>query len=852
MANKKNNNNRPGGKHPNSPRYSDRYGPGHVNPYLGGQAGQSQFIRDMEERQESARMQFEQEQAERKKAENTAVNEPAQPANQQDGALRQRRQDAAQLAVQMQNARMETQRRWDEAARAAENQQRSRTNAGTARRRARGDAGPNRSVNDPALKERLRQIQEQALMEAKEFVRRESNDPEKMDSIKPTSDVRMRLSKDNRPLIAIESTDSDGRAKLKWVPVVLSDEEMEAFFPAHAAANAQKTEKAADEPESVDTVESEQPKEAAEDTPADDQAPETPEPDADDLVLIPIAGIDESAKPDATETAANVVELLSDDSDEEESDESAGEETDDESRPVDVDGVPVIPVIASDSDEESEDEADEENEAAESDDEPESDSPNESTEEQEESFEDTDGQETEDGDASEESEIEEDTDDPDSEGDEPLKEIDEETGDTEDEDQSDDEEAEDTAEESEEEPVAEEADAEEVTEEAAEESEAGEESEEETEEPDENEDVPTISYDDTEDEEFPDEDADDESNDEDFDDESDEEEADDEPDTSDDETEDEEQPVDEDRRRTVAARMSFEELESSDRYTQSRYTDEDEEQDDTLFRRREKPETTALFVLPKGMSLPKYIDDDDFVEHWLDEEEEDMATVKKRRRRRIAAFVGAATMVLALIGFIAVAKWGLGLLGNIGSSESQKDVYAEYISPVVMSEVPVFEAWDAIPQEKLLQSAVFSVLMDTEVTYERDDTGNFIIPSTDIVNEVKEIYGAYGDDDAQEEEINNKIRSFLYGSVSEDTDTANADVYYVDMEDSFHVADALSGPVPQVTQIAKRDNTITLDVEYHEDLETGTGAILYSRQFILTLTEEGKYIQAIRELDEDK
>jgi len=848
LANKKNNN-RPGGKHPNSPRYSDRYGPGHVNPYLGGQSGQSQFIRDMEERQEAARMQFEQEQAVRRKTENTAVSEPGHPVNQQDGALRQRRQDAAQLAVQIQNSRMETQRRWDEAARAAENQQRGRTGAGTARRRARSDGGSSRAVNDPALKERLRQIQEQALMEAKEFVRREGTDHDLMDSIKPTSDVRMRLSKDNRPLIAIESTDSDGRVKLKWVPVVLSDEEMEAFFPAHAAVSGKKAEKAEDQEKIEDTTEAEQPVESSEDSPAEEQTPETQESNEQgDLVLVPIAGIDEAAVRDAAEAASvNTVELLSDDEDE--IDNSSGEEeSGEESRRMDIDDVPVIPVVASDSDDEDADETEADGEEEES----ESDSQEESSEKQQDEVpEDTDEPETADADGSEESEIEENMDDTDSEVNETLVEAEEENADAEDEDQPDNDEAEDTAEESEDESNAERVDSDEETDEDSEESEAGEESEEESEETDEYEGVPTVSYDDTEDE-SPDEDADDESNDEDLEDESDEEEADDEIDASDDEAGNEEQPVDDGRRRTVAARPSFEELESSDRYSQSRYTDEDEEQDDTLFLRKEKPETTALFVLPKGMSLPKYIDDDDFVEHWLGEEEEDMATVKKRRRRRIAAFIGAATMVLALIGFIAVAKWGLGLLGNIGSSESQKDIYAEYISPVVMSEVPVFEAWDAIPQEKLLQSAVFSVLMDTEVTYERDDIGNFIIPSTDIVNEVKDIYGAYGDDDTQEEEINDKIRSFLYGSVGEDTDTANADVYYVDMEDSFHVADALSGPVPQVTQIAKRDNTITLDVEYHEDLETGTGAILYSRQFILTLTEEGKYIQAIRELDEEK
>jgi len=223
-----------------------------------------------------------------------------------------------------------------------------------------------------------------------------------------------------------------------------------------------------------------------------------------------------------------------------------------------------------------------------------------------------------------------------------------------------------------------------------------------------------------------------------------------------------------------------------------------------------------------------------------------LASQAKNRRRKAAAFIGAATMVLALIGLIAVAKWGIGLLGNIGGSESQKEIYGDFVSPVVMSEVPVFETWDAIPQDKLLQSAVFSVLLDNDVTYERDDTGKFIIPSTDIVNAVKELYGAVSADAAQDEEINTQIRNALYGSAGEDV--TNEDAYYVDMEDSFHVADGLSGPAPNVTDISKKDNTITLRVEYLEDLETGAGGILYARQFILTVNEDGSYfVKAIRE-----
>ena len=56
-----NRNNRAGnGKHPNSPRYGEKYGKGHVNPYLGAQPRQEDVFREIEERQNAVRRENEQ------------------------------------------------------------------------------------------------------------------------------------------------------------------------------------------------------------------------------------------------------------------------------------------------------------------------------------------------------------------------------------------------------------------------------------------------------------------------------------------------------------------------------------------------------------------------------------------------------------------------------------------------------------------------------------------------------------------------------------------------------------------------------------------------------------------------
>ena len=795
-----NNNNRPGGKRPNSPRYSDRYGPGHVNPYMGAQPGQSAFIREMEERHEAARRQSEEENARRQ----------------------QLRQEAAQTAErQDHSAQAEAERRGTVPPRRAEQPAPVQETA---------DTSQPRIMRDPNMRERLRQIQERAIGEGKSLGRGDEVDFGDLDFVQQPADVRLRLSEDNQPMIALESEDSEGNKTVRWVPVVLSEKEMETFFPALEPAQKSKgIEVQEDNRTPAEEIEEEQ---------------QTADASADELVLIPIT--EDNGEESLPAEAERTVEK-----EEKTAQPVPGEglaallaalpaiELEPEPEADEAQNSPVVPVIEIVTvDDADEDEAD----GGADEDQPQDDE-SEDTQEGEETAEPDDSEEPAEEESAEEPEEEE------SAEEETVEETSEEDDQTEDEAAADESDAdEEAAGSGEEEPEPEyisgddagepeeiaDGDGDAPAEEPAEQPESQEETAEASEQEQQEETPPEIRPESEnrpkkrkrrprpDGERRPERPAEDEAQ----------------PEPA---AEPEIEPEENVPRRTAVAAAP---LYSDSDY--GMYGEDSGDPEDRLFTRVRRSAAPA-FSMHNGATLPKYIDDDDFVERWLgDEEDEDLASQKKNRRRRAAAFIGAATMILALIGFIAVAKWGIGLLSNLGGSESQKDIYGEYISPVVMSEVPVFETWDAIPQDKLLQSAVFTVLMDNDITYERDDTGKFIVPSTDIVNAVKEMYGAESSDSAQDEEINTQIRNALYGSAGEDV--TNEDAYYVDMEDSFHVADNLSGPAPNVTDISKRDNTITLRVEYMEDLETSTGGILYARQFVLNLNEDGSYyVKAIRE-----
>lgn len=264
-------------------------------------------------------------------------------------------------------------------------------------------------------------------------------------------------------------------------------------------------------------------------------------------------------------------------------------------------------------------------------------------------------------------------------------------------------------------------------------------------------------------------------------------------------------------------------------------------QDDTLFLRKERPEdTTAVFNLPNGVKLPAYIDDDEFLEKWLDEGE-GMNINEKRHKRRVSAIIGSVTMIFALIGFIWVIKYTFGALSGIGNTDAKKLQYENFIAPVVMSEVDEFETWNTIPQSKLLQSAVFHVLLNmSESSYSTDDTNKLIIPSNDVLEAARTLYGADVELDIS-----------AYNELNSD------EFYYSDTDDCFHVAaTGISGPQPDVVSITKHGGEVTLVVGYLDEASIGTVTEdSYYRVLVFILgqnDDDGYFISAIRQQTESE
>ena len=188
--------------------------------------------------------------------------------------------------------------------------------------------------------------------------------------------------------------------------------------------------------------------------------------------------------------------------------------------------------------------------------------------------------------------------------------------------------------------------------------------------------------------------------------------------------------------------------------------------------------------------------------------------------------------LFAVVGFVLVMKYAMGAVSNFGQRSNAEDEYKQTVTPVVMSEVPAFEKWDTIPKNKLLQSAIYNILLNMdENDYELDDTNKLKVPSTDVIKSARRLYG-------DEVTIDPEQLTSLDGE----------DVYYSDTDDSFHIAaTGISGPQFAIVKQSKRSDTVSLTIGYLEETASADSTDYYQQLvFVLQPKDDTYRVTAIR------
>lgn len=120
-----------------------------------------------------------------------------------------------------------------------------------------------------------------------------------------------------------------------------------------------------------------------------------------------------------------------------------------------------------------------------------------------------------------------------------------------------------------------------------------------------------------------------------------------------------------------------------------------------------------------------------------------MAQKREEKRRRFAGWLGGSVFVLAAIGLVTIISLLVGLVSNLIESNRKETEFERLIAPLVMVDPPSFDDPSKLSNQLLLQSSMWSVLLNTDTSqYVTDDYDRLTIPASDVDVQCAKLYGS--------------------------------------------------------------------------------------------------------------
>ncbi|MDR1260274.1 MAG: hypothetical protein LBJ83_00900 [Oscillospiraceae bacterium] len=192
-----------------------------------------------------------------------------------------------------------------------------------------------------------------------------------------------------------------------------------------------------------------------------------------------------------------------------------------------------------------------------------------------------------------------------------------------------------------------------------------------------------------------------------------------------------------------------------------------------------------------------------------------------------------------LVGLFTVVGWVFGIFKYIWGTERAKERLTQFIMPVLLCDPPQFAEDSKLSNDLLLEIALNNIFVNGEKKYAKNDEGEYIIPQSDFEISLSEIFGT------KRKLVHQNLRD-LSGFYC--TYRSEEAVYYVQL------AAQGSSYVPQIANIKKKGNVITLTVNYvrlQMLTKSERGNLQVDKSMLYTLKKEhGKYILlAVKDLE---
>lgn len=107
---------------------------------------------------------------------------------------------------------------------------------------------------------------------------------------------------------------------------------------------------------------------------------------------------------------------------------------------------------------------------------------------------------------------------------------------------------------------------------------------------------------------------------------------------------------------------------------------------------------------------------------------------KKSKRRTVYLWLGVFVTIMTIVGIIFTAMSGVKLVKNIADNTAQKKMFAKYLYPFVIVDVPVTEDTTKLPIETILRTAAWDIIINYDPDYSKytEEYGYITVPASDL------------------------------------------------------------------------------------------------------------------------
>lgn len=127
----------------------------------------------------------------------------------------------------------------------------------------------------------------------------------------------------------------------------------------------------------------------------------------------------------------------------------------------------------------------------------------------------------------------------------------------------------------------------------------------------------------------------------------------------------------------------------------------------------------------------------------LSEETSELPIKKKNSfKRKIYFTIGIIVSLLSVVGFVFTVGFVANLVGNFADNTKQKNDFAKFIYPVVITDPATFETTDQLASDTVIASAIWDIILYGDTGKYPSQFGNMTVPQLDVELHATNLFGS--------------------------------------------------------------------------------------------------------------